>query len=96
MSEGVPLDLVAAVRRLVEVDSAIDPDHAAEQFDQLVTMYGRAQAAAALTYVAPHALAELVREQRHSANHQSNSRYRPRHRHHARSPVTTARSAGTD
>lgn len=96
MSEGVPLDLVAAVRRLVEIDSAIDPDHAAEQFDQLVTIYGRAQAAAALTYVAPDAVADLAREQRHSASHQSGSWYLRRHRHHACSPVRTARSAGVE
>lgn len=65
MIEGLRLDLVAYVRRLVEVDAVTNPDLAAARLDHLVSQHGREQVAAALLEVAPDELAEIVRTPHH-------------------------------
>lgn len=59
MDHGVPLELTAEIRRLLDVEAPTDPQAAAAELDRLIAEYGRGEVGAALTLVAPGELAEL-------------------------------------
>lgn len=67
MSSYIPVELIVAIRHLVDEVAPHDPDVAARRFDQLVLDYGREPCATVLEIVAPE-VAEL-----HTAPHPPNS-----------------------